>query len=57
MNFYKLSLCGSIFIVRIDTFSRTVISPTELPEGIITAPVGEPFFLFLLRKRKKLSGF
>jgi iron complex transport system permease protein len=50
-------LCGSIFLVWIDTFARTLISPTELPVGIITAMIGVPFFLLLLRKRKKLSGF
>ncbi|MFH1260226.1 MAG: iron chelate uptake ABC transporter family permease subunit [Elusimicrobiota bacterium] len=50
-------LGGSIFLVWVDTFARTLISPTELPVGIITAMIGVPFFLFLLRKRKKLSGF
>ncbi|RLD17320.1 MAG: iron ABC transporter permease [Caldiserica bacterium] len=50
-------LCGSIFLVWVDTFARTLISPTELPVGIITALIGVPFFLFLLRRRKRLSGF
>ncbi len=50
-------LAGSIFLVWVDTLSRSLISPTELPAGIITALIGVPFFLFLLRRRKKLSGF
>ncbi|MBA3066620.1 iron chelate uptake ABC transporter family permease subunit [bacterium] len=51
------AVCGSIFLVWVDTFARTLISPTELPVGIITALIGVPFFLFLLKTRKKLSGF
>ena len=51
------ALGGSLFLVWIDTFARTLVSPTELPVGIITAMIGVPFFLFLLRKRKHLSGF
>ncbi|MBU2568134.1 MAG: iron chelate uptake ABC transporter family permease subunit [Elusimicrobia bacterium] len=50
-------ICGSIFLVWVDTFARTLISPTELPVGIITALIGVPFFLFLLKRRKRLSGF
>ena len=50
-------LGGSIFLVWIDTFARTLVFPTELPVGIITGMVGVPFFLALLRKRKKVSGF
>ena len=50
-------LCGSIFLVWIDTAARTLIYPTELPVGIITAMIGVPFFLILLRNRKKASGF
>lgn len=50
-------LCGSIFLVWIDTAARTLIYPTELPVGIITAMIGVPFFLILLRNRKKAFGF
>ena len=50
-------ICGSIFLVWVDTFARSLISPTELPVGIITALIGVPFFLFLLKRRKRLSGF
>ncbi|MEW6556071.1 MAG: iron chelate uptake ABC transporter family permease subunit [Elusimicrobiota bacterium] len=51
------AISGSIFLVWVDTFARILISPTELPVGIITALIGVPFFLFLLRRRKRLSGF
>jgi len=50
-------LAGAIFLVWADILARTLIAPTELPVGIITAILGVPFFLFLLRRRKKLMGF
>jgi iron complex transport system permease protein len=43
---------GAIFLVIIDTISRIII-PGELPVGIITAILGAPFFLYILRTRKK----
>jgi len=36
-----------------DLISRTVLAPIEIPIGVITAICGAPFFLYLLRKRKK----
>ncbi len=45
------ALAGAILLVVADTLSRTVIAPTELPVGIITAIVGVPFFVSLLRQR------
>jgi iron complex transport system permease protein len=36
-----------------DTVARTAISPVEIPVGIITALFGGPFFMFLLRSKKK----
>jgi len=41
---------GAIFLVWADTAARTVVSPTELPVGVVTAMCGGPFFLYLLRK-------
>lgn len=49
------SLSGAIFLIWADTLARTIIRPSELPVGIITAAFGAPFFLYLLKKRKKLS--
>jgi iron complex transport system permease protein len=46
-------LCGSIFLIIADLLARTVLAPTEIPLGIITAFFGAPFFLYLLRSRKK----
>ena len=41
-------LFGGFFMVVCDTISRKIISPAELPIGIITALLGGPFFLWLL---------
>ena len=46
-------LTGAIFMILTDLISRTVLAPTEIPIGVITAICGAPFFLYLLRKRKK----
>ena len=51
------TLVGAIFLILADTLARTVIPPTEIPVGIITALCGAPFFLYLLRKRKGLAFF
>lgn len=45
-------LFGALFLLLADTFARTALSPAEIPVGIITAFVGGPFFLYLLRRRK-----
>ena len=45
------SIGGAIFLIAADTIARTIISPSELPVGVITAFLGAPFFLILLRKR------
>jgi iron complex transport system permease protein len=41
-------LFGGTFLVLCDTLARIVISPAEIPVGIITALLGGPFFLWLL---------
>jgi iron complex transport system permease protein len=46
------ALAGAAFLVLADSFARTVIAPQEIPIGVITAFLGGPFFLFLLRRRK-----
>jgi iron complex transport system permease protein len=45
-------LAGGAFLVACDTVARTVVSPTEMPVGIITALVGGPFFVYLLLKKR-----
>ncbi|HLY31349.1 MAG TPA: iron ABC transporter permease, partial [Ktedonobacterales bacterium] len=44
------ALAGGIFVTLADLLARTLIAPTILPLGIITALVGAPFFLALLRR-------
>lgn len=46
-------LLGATFLTAADTVSRTIISPVEIPVGIITASIGGIFFLWLLIKTKK----
>ncbi len=48
---------GGIFLVAADTFARTVLSPVELPVGIITAFIGAPFFMYLLRRYRSKYRF
>lgn len=44
-------LFGASFLMAADTLARTVISPVQLPVGVITAFLGAPFFLLLLAQR------
>jgi iron complex transport system permease protein len=44
-------LLGAAFVVLADTVARTAVAPTELPVGVVTAFVGVPFFVYLLRRR------
>lgn len=47
-------LGGAVFLVLVDLVTRTVDKPNEMPIGIFTAALGAPFFLMLLRNRKKV---
>jgi iron complex transport system permease protein len=47
-------LAGAVFLVLVDLVTRTVDRPNEMPIGIFTAALGAPFFLVLLRNRKKV---
>jgi iron complex transport system permease protein len=42
---------GAILIVIADTLARTVVAPTELPVGAMTALAGAPVFIYLMRRR------
>lgn len=48
-----VALVGASFTIAADLVARAVISPLELPVGIITALVGGPFFIWLLRRDAK----
>ena len=43
---------GAAFLVLADVVARTVQAPAEVPIGVITAAIGAPFFLFVLRSRR-----
>jgi len=45
------ALGGAIVVVLADTLARTVVAPTQLPVGAMTALVGAPVFIYLLRRR------
>lgn len=47
-------LTGAIFLILADIIARTVLAPTEIPIGVITAICGAPFFLYLLRRRRRV---
>jgi iron complex transport system permease protein len=46
------ALSGGIILLLADTLARTIMSPREIPVGIITALLGSPFFIYLLRKTR-----
>src|SRR5881409_3485677 len=43
---------GSAFLVICDTLARTLFAPAEIPVGVITALVGGPFFILLLKRKR-----
>ncbi len=47
------AVAGAILLILADTASRSIMPPTEIPVGVITAFLGAPFFLILLRRKKK----
>lgn len=51
------TLVGGVFLVLADLLARSLMSPAELPVGIITALVGGPFFIYLLRKARREYSF
>ncbi len=56
---YKYLFLGSIFlggtvVVLCDTMARVLFAPMEIPVGIIMSALGAPFFLLLLRRKKRI---
>jgi iron complex transport system permease protein len=47
------ALAGAIFLVLSDVAARLILRPTELPVGVMTALIGGPFFVYLVRWRVK----
>jgi iron complex transport system permease protein len=50
------ALLGALLLLLADDLARTVLAPVELPVGIITALLGGPFFLYLLKTRQRDLG-
>jgi iron complex transport system permease protein len=50
MTIPAAAFAGAIFVVVADTLARTIIAPLELPVGAITALVGAPLFVYLLKR-------
>jgi iron complex transport system permease protein len=46
-------LLGAAFLGLCDTLARIVLSPVEIPVGVVTAICGAPFFLWLLKTRRR----
>jgi len=45
------AVAGAAFVILADTIARTIIAPRELPVGAITALIGAPLFVYLLKRR------
>jgi iron complex transport system permease protein len=43
---------GAAFLVACDSLARTVLTPIELPVGVVTAIIGGPFFLWMLIRKR-----
>ena len=51
------ALVGAMLLVLADTIARTVMAPSEIPVGVVTAMGGAPFFVYLLRRRGVASNY
>src|SRR5207253_1158153 len=49
-------LGGATFMVLADLAARTAVRPEEIPVGAVTAVLGGPFFLYLLRRQRRAAG-
>ena len=49
------ALAGAILLVLADTVARVLLAPSELPIGVVTALLGAPFFLSLLRQQRNAA--
>jgi len=51
------ALAGAAFLVIADLLSRILLAPVEIPVGIVTAIIGAPFFIYLLRHTRREYAF
>lgn len=47
------AFAGALFMIWVDTAARTIMAPSEIPVGILTAMCGGPFFIYLLRTSRR----
>ncbi|GHE27600.1 ABC transporter permease [Streptomyces vinaceus] len=50
------ALGGAVFLTLADLVARTAAAPEEIPVGVVTALVGGPFFLWMLRRSARIEG-
>jgi iron complex transport system permease protein len=50
-----VAVVGALFLVLADTLARTVFDPRELPVGIITAFIGVPVFILLIKRKRSAA--
>ena len=50
------ALAGALLLLVADTIARTIVSPVELPLGVVTAVIGAPVFVLLLRRTRTAQG-
>jgi iron complex transport system permease protein len=50
-------LSGAVFLVLADLVARLALAPSEVPLGVVTALIGAPFFIYLLRRTKREYTF
>jgi iron complex transport system permease protein len=48
---------GAAFLIIADTIARVIVTPAQLPVGVVTALAGGPFFLILLIKYSRKIGW
>jgi iron complex transport system permease protein len=51
------ALAGAGFLIIADLVARIILAPMEIPVGVITAIIGAPFFLYLLRRTRREYAF
>ena len=51
------ALAGASFLMLADLLARTVLSPAQIPVGVLTALIGAPFFIYLLRRTRREYAF
>ncbi len=49
-------LAGAVLLIWVDILSRVVLAPAELPVGVLTAVIGVPCFILLMRRRAYSFG-